>query len=59
VLTALPGVGTVERQVGGLLVALEGARRADLVRALVEAGVEVEALTPRRALEEAFLELVS
>ena len=37
---------------------IDGARRSDLVLALVQAGVAVETVTARRRLEEAFLGLV-
>ena len=58
----VPGVTSVEPDPTGLVVELDadaGADRADLVAALVGAGVRVSAATPRRALEQAFLELVS
>ena len=38
--------------------AIDGARRSELVLALVQAGVAVETVTARRRLEEAFLGLV-
>jgi len=57
--SALTGVRTVERDATGLLVALDGLPRPELVAALVRGGVPVDAVTPRRALETAFLELVS
>jgi len=56
------GVTSVEPDPTGLVIELDadaGADRADLVAALVGAGVRVSAATPRRALEQAFLELVS
>lgn len=37
---------------------LVGTPRAGLVRALVEAGLQVERVAPRRGLEEAFLAVV-
>jgi ABC-2 type transport system ATP-binding protein len=46
-----PGVGTVHAE-------LNGTPRAEAVRALVTAGVEVAAAGPRRRLEDAFLQLV-
>ncbi len=55
----LAGVLSVDRDATGLLVALDGLPRPELVAALVTAGVPVAAVTPRRALEAAFLELVS
>lgn len=58
VLSALPGVGTVERTDEGLVVDLGPTGRAAALTALVEAGVGVEQLTPRRRLEDAFLSLV-
>jgi len=59
VLRDLPGVSAVTPDATGLLVALDGLARPVLVEALVRAGVPVAAVTPRRALEDAFLELVS
>jgi ABC-2 type transport system ATP-binding protein len=46
-----PGAGTVHAE-------LNGTPRAEAVRALVAAGVEVAAAGPRRRLEDAFLQLV-
>jgi len=40
------------------VVQLDGAKRSDLVAALVGAGVRVDTVTPRRSLEDAFLDLV-
>jgi ABC-2 type transport system ATP-binding protein len=57
VLTALPGV-TVERTDEGLVADLDGTGRAQALQALVTAGVAVDAFTPRRRLEDAFLALV-
>ncbi|MGY1591165.1 alpha/beta fold hydrolase [Geodermatophilus sp. SYSU D00708] len=57
VLAALPGV-SVERTDEGLVAELDGTTRARALQALVEAGVEVDAFTPRRRLEDAFLALV-
>ncbi|WP_245753460.1 alpha/beta fold hydrolase [Geodermatophilus ruber] len=57
VLTALPGV-SVERTDEGLVAELDGTSRARALQALVEAGVAVDAFTPRRRLEDAFLALV-
>jgi len=56
---ALPGVLSADADATGVLVALDGMPRSGLITALVAAGVPVEAVTPRRALEQAFLELVS
>jgi ABC-2 type transport system ATP-binding protein len=58
VLTALPGVGPVEATDEGLVVDLGPTGRATALTALVEAGIGVEQLTPRRRLEDAFLSLV-
>jgi ABC-2 type transport system ATP-binding protein len=43
---------------GGLVVDIDGAPRADVVAALVKAGVGVDRVVPRRRLEDAFLALV-
>jgi ABC-2 type transport system ATP-binding protein len=58
VLGALPGVERVVDESPGLVVRLAGATRPDLVAALVGAGVGVQTVTSRHALEEAFLGLV-
>ncbi|GAB3357948.1 alpha/beta fold hydrolase [Modestobacter lapidis] len=58
VLSALPGAGPVERTDEGLVVDLGPTGRAAALTALVEAGIGVEQLTPRRKLEDAFLSLV-
>ena len=58
VLEALPAVRRVDDEAPGLAVTVDGARRSDLVLALVQAGVAVETVTARRRLEEAFLGLV-
>jgi ABC-2 type transport system ATP-binding protein len=57
VLTGLPGV-TVERTDEGLVADLDGTGRAPALQALVAAGIAVDAFTPRRRLEDAFLALV-
>ncbi|WP_041776046.1 alpha/beta fold hydrolase [Blastococcus saxobsidens] len=57
VLSALPGV-TAGRTDDGLVAELDGARRADVLQALVGAGIAVDQFTPRRRLEDAFLALV-
>jgi ABC-2 type transport system ATP-binding protein len=58
VLSDLAGVRSVEVIDGGVHVELNGTPRAEAVRALVTAGVEVTAAGPRRRLEDAFLQLV-
>jgi ABC-2 type transport system ATP-binding protein len=58
VLSDLAGVRSVELIDGGVHAELNGTPRAEAVRALVTAGVEVTAAGPRRRLEDAFLQLV-
>jgi ABC-2 type transport system ATP-binding protein len=58
VLEALAGVERVVDEAPGLVVLLDGATRPALVAALVGAGIGVETVTSRHALEEAFLGLV-
>ena len=58
VLESLSGVGRVSDEPPGLVVDLDGATRPELVAALVSAGVGVQTVTSRHALEEAFLGLV-
>ena len=59
VLDGLPGVGAVTADGDtGLVVELAGASRAELVAALVRAGVGVDRVVPRRRLDDAFLSLV-
>ena len=58
VLSALAGVRGVEPAPPGLIVWLDGARRSDLVAALVSAGLSVDTVMARRSLEDAFLQLV-
>ncbi|MHA6623047.1 alpha/beta fold hydrolase [Pseudonocardia sp. DLS-67] len=58
VLSDLAGVRSVEVTDGGVHAELNGTPRAEAVRALVTAGVEVAAAGPRRRLEDAFLQLV-
>ena len=56
------GVTAVEPDSTGMVVELDsdaGADRAELIARLVKAGVRVTGVTPRRALEQAFLDLVS
>ena len=57
VLEGLPGVST-ERTDEGLVAELDGTSRARALQALIEAGIEIDAFTPRRRLEDAFLALV-
>ena len=57
VLDGVPGV-TAGRTDDGLVAELDGARRADVLQALVAAGISVDQFTPRRRLEDAFLALV-
>jgi ABC-2 type transport system ATP-binding protein len=54
----LSGARNVEIVGPGLVLQLVGTPRAQLVRALVEAGLEVDRVAPRHGLEEAFLALV-
>jgi ABC-2 type transport system ATP-binding protein len=58
VLVDTPGVASVATEGRGLEVRLDGARRSDLVAALVHGGVAVETVTARHALEDAFLGLL-
>jgi ABC-2 type transport system ATP-binding protein len=58
VLTSHPGVHGVTDESPGLSVELDGATRAELVYALVAAGIAVETVTARHQLEDAFLGLV-
>jgi len=58
VLDALPSVRRVDDEMPGLAVVIDGARRSELVAALVGAGIAVETVTARRRLEDAFLGLV-
>ncbi|MEY2406812.1 MAG: type transport system ATP-binding protein [Acidimicrobiaceae bacterium] len=59
VLQGIPGVLSVGvSPVGGLVVDLDGVRRSEVVAALVHSGVGVDAVTPRRRLEDAYLRLV-
>jgi len=56
------GVTAVEPDSTGMVVELDsdaGADRAELITRLVKAGVRVTGVTPRRALEQAFLDLVA
>jgi len=58
VLGAVPGVAGVRDESPGCVVELDGATRPQLVAALVAAGIGVQTVTSRHALEEAFLGLV-
>ncbi|HEX2192654.1 MAG TPA: ABC transporter ATP-binding protein [Acidimicrobiales bacterium] len=58
ILETTPGIRSVRDEPPGLVVELEGASRATLVRDLVTAGVGVETVTSRNRLEDAFLGLV-
>jgi len=58
VATAVDGVRDVEVTATGLSLTLAGTPRGELVRALVDAGLQVDRVAPRRGLEEAFLALV-
>jgi ABC-2 type transport system ATP-binding protein len=57
-LSRLGGVRTVTPDGGGLVVDTNGTPRAEVVAALVNAGVGVDRVVPRRRLEDAFLALV-
>ena len=57
-LGALAGVRSVEIEGPGLAVELDGMTRAGLVRALVEQGFDVDTVTSRHRLEDAFLGLI-
>jgi ABC-2 type transport system ATP-binding protein len=58
-LHAMQGVVRVSPSDRGLIVELDGIRRSDVVSALVHAGIAVEAVTPRRRLEDAYLSIVA
>jgi ABC-2 type transport system ATP-binding protein len=58
VLDRLGGVRAVTADGGGIVVDVNGTPRADVVAALVNAGVGVDRVVPRRRLEDAFLALV-
>ncbi len=58
VLGELTGVHTVRVDGGSVHAELNGTPRAEAVRALVAAGLDVTAAGPRRRLEDAFLQLV-
>jgi ABC-2 type transport system ATP-binding protein len=52
------GVRPIETAGSGIVVEVDGVPRADIVAALVNAGVGVDRVAPRRRLEDAFLSLV-
>jgi ABC-2 type transport system ATP-binding protein len=54
----LPGARDVRATPTGMTLTLVGTPRAELVRALVDARVDVDRITPQHGLEEAFLALV-
>ncbi|HEY0812450.1 MAG TPA: alpha/beta fold hydrolase [Pseudonocardia sp.] len=58
VLGELSGVHAVRVDGGSVYAELNGTPRADAVRALVTAGLDVTSAGPRRRLEDAFLQLV-
>jgi ABC-2 type transport system ATP-binding protein len=58
VLGGLPGVREMAPDGTGLVVDLDGTARTEVVAALVNAGVGVDRVVPRRRLEDAFLALV-
>jgi ABC-2 type transport system ATP-binding protein len=58
VASALPGVTSAGRSIEGLMLDLNGTPPADVVAALVAAGVRVDKVAPQRRLEEVFLTLV-
>ncbi|HEY2791484.1 MAG TPA: ATP-binding cassette domain-containing protein, partial [Micromonosporaceae bacterium] len=58
VLDTIDGIRSVAPDGTGLVVDADGVARADLVAALVNAGVGVDRVAPRRRLEDAFLALV-
>jgi ABC-2 type transport system ATP-binding protein len=57
-LEAQPGVRAVTVEGRGLAVDLDGSRRADLVAALVRAGIGVDTVSSRHRLEDVFLGLL-
>jgi ABC-2 type transport system ATP-binding protein len=58
VLDGLGGVRSVTADGNGLVVDMNGTPRSEVVAALVNAGVGVDRVVPRRRLEDAFLALV-
>jgi ABC-2 type transport system ATP-binding protein len=57
-LRPLAGAGGVKTEGTGLVVDLDGSRPADVAAALVAAGIGLQAMTPRRRLEDVFLGLI-
>src|SRR4029453_12484565 len=57
-LATFPGARAVELEGSGIAIELDGVTRAQLVRALVEHGVDVDTVTSRHRLEDAFLGLI-
>ncbi|MDQ1432547.1 MAG: type transport system ATP-binding protein, partial [Actinomycetota bacterium] len=55
-LAAHAGVGSARAEPDGVVVELEGAARSELVSALVQAGVQVDAVEPSRDLERRFVD---
>ncbi len=58
VASRVSGARSIEIVNGAMTLELVGTPRSELVRALVEAGLAVDRVTPRRGLEQAFLALV-
>lgn len=58
VLATISSVVEVRDEPSGLTIRLDGVARSEIVAALVQAGVAVETITARHALEDAFLGLV-
>jgi len=58
VVRSVGGVESAEADGDGFVATLDGARRSELVAALVGAGIAVSTVTQRRRLEEAFVGLV-
>ena len=57
-LHSLAGAGGVKTEGTGLVVDLDGSRPADVAATLVAAGIGLQAMTPRRRLEDVFLGLI-
>jgi ABC-2 type transport system ATP-binding protein len=58
VLDGIAGIRSVAPDGSGVVVDMDGVPRADVVAALVRAGIGVDRVAPRRRLEDAFLTLV-
>jgi ABC-2 type transport system ATP-binding protein len=58
VLHTVTGVRTVSRSERSLIVDVDGVARSELVAKLVHAGIAVEAVIPRRRLEDAYMSIV-